>query len=328
MSHPHVIIDGIAVPIVSGGADEGDAPTGDLAGAATSAMDRIDAAFADNPDYVDPELSEGAPETPSATAAPEGEGGDDDEGMTYAKAKELRAEQKAYRERWGAFEQAFQGLPDESVGFARQVMPLIARGNADAALVLGEYAGLHPDDRAIVDQIADAAATNPQAAAAAFAEVAEQLRGAGAEDLEPEVDDDDFDEPDEPQYVTVEDLDERISTAAQRFAFEQREQAEVQSILAEVKDLGYDLESDDLHEQARVESLFALARRLGGDIGQAHEALSGMRQATVDEYVSGKAADAGRPQPPMAGAPASGERRLDTLEDAEAAMRARMAAHL
>ena len=336
MSHPYVIIDGIRVPIVSGGSDEGDggdAPApdtgGDLAGAASSAMDRLDAAFGDSTD-VDTDLTGDGAGDPGGDEPVVTGLGDDDQPMSLKEARALRQEQKQYRERWGAFEKAFEGLPEQSAVLGRQVLPLVARGNTDAAFVLGEYANLHPDDQAVIDQIGEAVATNPQAAAIAFADVAAQLRGDGADDPD-EVDDleDDEDaEDDGPQYLTPEDLDERLAGFMSTYAFQQAEQREVDSILAEVEKLGYDLTSDDVYEQARVESLFALARRLDGDIGKAHQAITGQRQAVVDEYVSGKAADVDRPLPPTAGAPSSGEKRLETLDDGEAAMRARLDAAL
>ena len=336
MSHPYVIIDGIRVPIVSGGSDEGDggdAPApdtgGDLAGAASSAMDRLDAAFGDSTD-VDTDLTGDGAGDPGGDEPVVTGLGDDDQPMSLKEARALRQEQKQYRERWGAFEKAFEGLPEQSAVLGRQVLPLVARGNTDAAFVLGEYANLHPDDQAVIDQIGEAVATNPQAAAIAFADVAAQLRGDGADGAD-EVDDLEYDEDDEddgPQYLTPEDLDERLAGFMSTYAFQQAEQREVDSILAEVEQLGYDLTSDDVYEQARVESLFALARRLDGDIGKAHQAITGQRQAVVDEYVSGKAADVDRPLPPTAGAPSSGEKRLETLDDGEAAMRARLDAAL
>jgi len=338
MSHPYVIIDGIRVPIVSGGSDEGDggdAPApdtgGDLAGAASSAMDRLDAAFGDSTD-VDTDLTGDGAGDPGGDEPVVTGLGDDDQPMSLKEARALRQEQKQYRERWGAFEKAFEGLPEQSAVLGRQVLPLVARGNTDAAFVLGEYANLHPDDQAVIDQIGEAVATNPQAAAIAFADVAAQLRG---ETDDPEADDDGpddeyeyEDDEDGPQYLTPEDLDERLAGFMSTYAFQQAEQREVDSILAEVEKLGYDLTSDDVYEQARVESLFALARRLDGDIGKAHQAITGQRQAVVDEYVSGKAADVDRPLPPTAGAPSSGEKRLETLDDGEAAMRARLDAAL
>lgn len=339
MSHPHVIIDGTRVPIVSGGDGEGDAPDagaadtgGDLGGAATSMSDRLEAAFGAESDYVDPDLAEPGEATGGEPPAPaEATAADDDQPMSLKEARALRAEQKAYREKWGGFEQAFSGMSEGGQALARAALPLVARGNADVAYVLGEYDGLHPDDQALIDGNLEGIAANPQAAALWFADVAGQLRGNAPDgEDEPDAGDleragDDADLLDPSNFLTPEDFDARMQMFLQAYQAQQAEAVEVQGMLAQLGELGYDLESDDLHEQARVESLFALARRLDGDIGKAHEALTGQRQATVDEYVSGKVADADRPQPPTAGAPSSGERRLEgTLEEGEAGMRARL----
>ena len=336
MSHPHVIIDGIAVPLVRGGSDEG----GDLDSAAAGMEARLeaglaDAQVADDGTVVGDELGSGAPAAPSpAPETPAAEAPGDDGGMTYRDAQKLRAEQKEYRERWGPYEERFGALDDDTRQVALGLTPLLFEADpaiaADIATIIQAYPSLIDDDRQVIaDGVLNLLGRNDADAIYNLRVVGQLLRGepVGDDDGAGDEPDDDLDEPTETSFVTEDQLEERFQSMMRQQALVAQEQAAVNEILAEVKDLGYDLDSEEPHEQARVESLFALARRLGS-IEKAHEALSGLGQSNVDQFVQGKAADASRPQPPGAAAPASEGRALETLDDAEAGMNARLDAVL
>lgn len=338
MSHPYVIIDGIRVPIVAGGSDEGDAPVADV-DPAQAASDRLEAAFADLPDdYVDPDLADDDEGTPSAPEEPEVEepagdepAGDEDQPISLKEARKLRQEQKQYRERWGAYEQAYGSVTPESVNGLLQVAPNTA---ADLALMTASFGSLVPQDQAVVIDVLGRIESDPSTAARQIAVIGALLRGedpqaagAAVDDAIDDLDDDDLDD-DGPGYLTPEDLDERLGQWFTQRQREMVEAAEDRALRAELEELGYDLDSEDLDEQVRLESLLATARRLGGDLTEAHRRLESVAQARIDKFVEERKADAGRPLPPSAGAPASGERELVTMDDAEASMRARLSGAL
>lgn len=336
MSHPHVIIDGIAVPIVSGGADEGDpAPDtgGDLSSAAAGMEARLEAGLADvQVDETGAEVGFDGDAPDAATTPADTPDDGTPEEMTYRDAQKLRQEQKEYRERWGPYEERFGRLDDDTRAVALELTPLLFEQDpaiaADIATLIQAYPSLVDADRQIVnDGIIGLLGRNDADAIHNLSLVGRLLRGEAPDDDTSEADDEYDDEPDGPAYVTEDVLEDRVQSVIRQQQLLAQEQAAVSEILAEVRDLGYDLDSEDVREQARVESLFALARRLGS-IEEAHAALSGEGQSNVDEFVRGKQADASRPQPPGAAAPASEGRTLETLGDAEAGMNARLDAVL
>lgn len=333
MSQDHIIIDGIELPVVRGGADEdgfdggdvtpSEAPPSDLGSAASSMEARLNDGLAGAELNPDGTVREGS-------SAPAGDSGGD---MTYRDAQRLREEQREYRERWGSFEKAFSGVSDDARNRLLERAPDLGDDLAEIADV---FAQLAPDDRDIIRQVVSQITTDPTTAAHNFSIIAATLRGDDAEteydnpyppeegDLEYE-DDEDYAEP---EFLTREDLDSHLQSFLENAAYQAEEDRQTEMILTEVRDLGYDLDAEDPVEQARNEALFALARRLGGDLQEAHLALSQIAERNVHEYVDGKAADASRPQPPGAGMAPSQERPLETTGDAEAAMRARLDAAL
>jgi hypothetical protein len=333
MSHRTIIIDGIAVPVVTGGSDEGDygaadvapAPTEDLGAAASSMEARLNDGLADVELNSDGTVREGSSSS-----------GED---MTYRDAQRLREEQREYRERWGSFEKAFSGVSDDARSRLLERAPDLGDDLAEIADV---FAQLAPDDRDIIRQVVSQITTDPSAAAHNFAVIAATLRGDDYEDetaqgyaedqFAPDEYDEEYDdyedEGEDPGYLTRQDLDEHLQSFMEHAAYQAEEDRQTDMILEEVRDLGYNLDAEDPVEQARNEALFALARRLGGDLQEAHLALSQIAERNVNEYVEGKAADASRPQPPGAGMAPSQERQLETTGDAEAAMRARLDAAL
>lgn len=332
MTRDQVLIDGVLVPLVRGGDGSEPADTGDAGGADPGAGDvgslsdaasSMEARLAEGLAGVQTDAEGNVVEPAGAPAPPPAPAGDEGD-MTYRDAQALRAEQQQYRERWGGFEQAFSGVSDDARARLLERAPDLGD---DLAEIADAFATLAPDDRAIIAQVIGQIESSPEDAAHNLMAIAGMLRGdePGAEGGEQV---NVADDGEEPEWVSREELDalinDRLTGFLTQHAIDQEEQRQVEGILTEVKDLGYDLESEDPIEQARGEALFALARRLGGDLTAAHEALSGVGQRSVDEFVNGKAADAGRPGLPGAGAPPSQERPLETMDDAEGAMRGRL----
>lgn len=333
------LVDGVPVPIVSGGSGPPAAPesvvvpenvidvnpdVGEVDDPAAAAAARLDAAFGPEggPSAAAPaDAGAGAPEAiPGTEGAPAAGHDDGDEPMSMREARKLREENADYRRQWQPFERAFGELDEAD---QHRILGRAPNLGADLALITDAFADLAPSDRQIIANVVASIPHAPEQAADALLAIAEELRkdpNAPA-DPDPGYDDD----PDEPKYLTEAQFETRLRSFMDQARLDAEERTHVEGIQRELTELGYDLESDDLVMQARCEAVLALARRLDGDITKAHETLSeGITQKSVDEFVAEKAADADRPLPPGAGAPASGERQLETLDDSQGAMNSRL----
>lgn len=222
--------------------------------------------------------------------------------MPYRDAKPLRDELAQARERWSPIEAAFSGIDDSDRTTLLAALPgMAAEDRATMIEAMNMLASGDPDDKAEVAEF--------------FANAAEHIRGQI---------------PAPPEPGSVDDLDapmtrrEYMAEQTQREAIAAENDA-IQEILGEARDLGYDPDSTDPAVAGEFAALCEIARRMpDGDLGKAHEVLANRRQAVIDEYVASKTADAGTLGAPTGGASSTDERTLDTLDDAEAAMRARM----
>lgn len=216
--------------------------------------------------------------------------------MPYRDAKRLRDEIVRARERYSPFAEAFDGLdPSDSETLLEVARILNGDGSreevaaflADSAKQIGGEDWTWPDGSAAPEGAAGA--TPPEAA--------------------------------EPQYLTAAELDQRL---AERDAQQAVTEAQAE-ILAEIRSFGYDPESTDPIERGKFAALIEIAKMdPDGSIENAHQALTGWEQSIVDGYVSGKTADANRPALVDGGETPVESARMDTLDDAEAAMRARL----
>lgn len=290
-------------------ADTGGAPPGEtLADGDANASARLDAAFdAEVPDD-----------------------------LSYRDGAKLAADIAKARDTYKPFAEAFGSLDDDARAQLLEVAPNLG---ADLAVIGQSFALLHPDDRAALASIiqgisvdpataaddlvraADAirAAVDPDAAAAAEKGDIEDLDAAGdLGEFEDEDQEYDLNDPNAPMTMG------RFNAMMEAAAAEQAEQQMVNEVVNELRELGYDPESEDQREQVRTEAVLAMARRLDGNLAEAHAALQAWEQGNVDQYVNGRRADAQRPLPPGAGAPPTQERVLETLDDAASAMDARL----
>ena len=216
--------------------------------------------------------------------------GDDADDMPYRDAKKLRAELKADRERWRPYEETFGGLNEQDAAALRHAATLLQTDPKAAAALFAKFAEvLTPAEQAAVDQaVADA----------------------GGDDDRP---------------LTAAEVDARLDA---RLAAE-RSETEIErhkiAMLAEIRELGYDPDSEDEDEQLRFQQLVAVAGTLDGDIAGAHERLERQVQKAIDSYLDGKRADARRPTSGAAqGTGPSEQRVLESMADAEAAANARL----
>lgn len=275
--------------------------------------------------------------------------GDD---VPYRNAKELREQVTAARKQYGPIAEALGGLDpaaaDTIMRFApahqlARVVPSIA---GDVAYLQAAYAGLHPEDQAAIGRVIAGARQDPQAAAQLLAQAAATLRepdggapaGAGAGDDDDdgvEVDDFGFEITDPNRPLTQAEFDQRM----ERYAQEQAQRAEIEQFKAEhlarvtnaLREGGYDPDSRDPLERAKIQTIVnIMATDANVTVEQAMETVDGWKQQVIDQFVQGKLGPNGqaRPQPPSGGASPTGERKLETLEemDAAAAERARQIA--
>lgn len=259
---------------------------------------------------------------------------------TYRDVKGVRDDVAKARDAYKPYAEAFGGLDDAARAELLEVAPNLG---GDLGVIGKAFAGLHPDDRKALAGIIQGISTDPVAAAQQLQQAAAQIEqafGGGADDAGDE-DDDEYDPADELAELESYDDDEAdddpmaapmtradFAQMMEQAAYDQTVTNMEQTILTELRELGYDADSNDPVERARATALLELARTSDEDLPvalrQAHEAIEGWEQQVIDQYASGKRADARRPQPPGGGAPASGERVLESLGDAREAMNARL----
>lgn len=286
----------------------------------TDQMDKI--ASDHDGETPDPVVDE-APveETPAAESS---DGGFPDpaavtDDMPYRDAKKLRDELSAARDEWKPYADAFGGLDADT---RSKVLGAGTTLGADLALISDSFSDLHPDDRRTLAAIVQTISTDPEAAAGMLAEAADALRGGPAPVVEP------GDEPDPDEPVTRADLDRMMTEAREEREAADLERATNQQydlILTEARDLGYDPTSTDPDEQDRFTMLLSLAQgNPDGNLKDAHARIEAREQKVRDEYAETKREDSRRPQSPSAGASPTDEKVLETMDDAGAAMNARM----
>lgn len=299
----------------------------DMGGGGGDVGAALDAAGASADAHIANETGGGAPpaqdppgyDPPVTATRQQGDQGGDQGDMQYRDAAALRQELASSREKWKPLDDAFGQLSDQARSQVLQAVPTLGD---DLALITSAFANMHPEDRLFLAQIAQMAPQDPIGAATLMAEAAGMMRGddpgQGGQGDPGEYDPGDGPEP---EYMTREDFQQALEQHETERAVHQ----DMDSMVGEMKQLGYDPFSTDEIEQVKVEALIAMARRTpGGDLAKAHESLAAWTQQGVDRFVDGKRVDARRPGPPDGGAPPSGERQLESLGDAEAAMRNRM----
>ncbi len=326
------------------------APEG-FAAAEQAAADRLASAFPQG----------AAPGDFQPAADPSGQGQPDDafdiladdaldnlplQGMQYADGKRLEAELRRSRETFKPLNDAFGQMTPE----ARQALLAAAPTLGDDIGYIGEVmANLHADDRAYFRDAMSLMATDPFQASQMLARGAEiiqqkyQMPGqqqqqqqwqppAGQQPMPEWADPNDQygGQVDEGEYFDPN--DQPITVGQMNAMLEQRDwqnvvQGEEGQILSEAQALGYDLGSSDPDSAARFNSLlFFLGREeTRGDVELAHQYVQAMDQTAIDRFVQAKAADAGRPVPPVNGeAPRIASEPIRTMDDGQAAMIARL----
>lgn len=274
---------------------------------------------------------------PPAAGAPEGEPFDifDDKALDsldfgnvpYRDGIKLRGEIQRARDQFRPFNDAFGGLDDQQRQMLLDSAPTLG---ADLATFSNVAAALHPDDRRWFADTMALMARDPQRGAEQLAAGADAIRqsvgGQPPAAPAPPAAADPFADPDpNEQPLTRADLQQALAQRDEAANME-RIQAEV---LTEVRGLGYDPEAQvGTKEYDDYSYLLALAGRpdVQGDLTKADAIVKQRDQLVIDAYVNGKSADAGRPAVPAipGGVAASDERPLETFEDADAAMRARL----
>lgn len=275
-----------------------------------------------------------APAAPSAPAAPPAAAppGIEDGDLLYRDAKALREDITRTRERFRPLEEAFGGWDDDARAQILAAAPALGSELAEYGQVL---AAMHPDDRAEMLDLLGQLRTEGgdiDAVADRFAEISEGLRTRTSVTAPPEParagngqfeagagDGDDV-------PITRGEMRQMMADQEQSRA----DEAAVGEIMAEVRALGYDPDSSEPIERARFTGLLEVARMdPDGSIQNAHQAMLGWEQKIRDDYASGKSADADRPLPTSgAGNSPTQERVLESLDDADAAMNARLDAAL
>lgn len=285
--------------------------------AAAAANDRI--VESGEPGTGQEDLAEGAqavPEAPAGDPAPDRPGR-----VPSDYERELRAENAKYRERFEPFEKAFGELDDQARADLLEAGPGLG---ADLITLAKAAKGLVPQDRAYIADVMASIPTDPAGAAEKLSKAAEILRGGDQQAAEP---DEDLDPDDFATIGGVEQMLERREAEAAKAAQAREDRATIRD---EMKQLGYDLDSKDPLESSRVSALlkaaeFAPDGDLRAAIQAGHKVLDGWEQKIRDEYVESKRKDGDRPAPPGgSGSAPSAERTLETLEDADAAMNARL----
>lgn len=117
-----------------------------------------------------------------------------------------------------------------------------------------------------------------------------------------------------PSPVTLADVERLLDERAQQAKLE----SDIKAIEEVVTGLGYEKGSND------YVLLLKIANENGGDLDAAHAKVTEWKQSLYDQFVADKAK--GPMPPPQQGGPASGERRIETLDDSRAAAMARFGA--
>lgn len=300
-------------------------------------MDTVAAGYSEGATATAPPDAPEAPaadEAPAPASAPPAEGSvlDRDpesipDDIPYRDASALRSDLARARDRYRPFEQAFAGIDPSSL---QQLGDTFERLGAYGPQVLNGLAQMADGDRDYMAAAIEALSSGtPEAradVAARFFEAAEFLNGGTMDPgdipdpLDPTPAVDPMDRP-----MTLRELEAWNAEQTQA----RLEADAVAEITREIRDLGYNPDSNDPVEAGRVAQLLEIARRdPDGSIQEAHKAVQAERQRIIDEYVSGKTADAGRAPAPDGGAQPAPERPVETMDDAEAAMRARLEATL
>lgn len=258
----------------------------------------------------------------------------------YRDAAALRQEIAQAREQWGPAAQALGGLDEVQREGLMVMAPAYAltRGNPalaeDLAYLQANYVEMDPGDREIMRS--GMGQGSPAAVADFIQRAAEAWREAvagedeGGEEAPPGSEGLGYDEDDPDRPLTAADL-VKWEQAQEAKREEQAELArQAQTIRAEAIELGYDPDAngddpDGFFARASWNLLVEVAKQLpDGSLHKAHELLQQRDQLLIDRYVQGKMPDGMRPQPPTGGAPASGERRLGSLDEMNQAMRERV----
>jgi hypothetical protein len=324
--------------VISGGADDDDDggsvndalnKAGEAAAARIDADDGSDDDLDDDDDGGDDDDDAAALEAGAAAAkkarqkAPaKADEPKEGEPVPWETHKKLRDENADYRKRWQPFEKAFGELDDESRTALLDAAPALG---GDLAYLARRAGLLSSEDRRWLADVTALSASDPAEAARLLAAAAAHLRSAedGTGGGDDEGDDDDDDLP-----VTKAELKAWEARQSEALAHEREERAietQRESIRDEMKELGYDLDSKDPIERARASTLIELAQQdPEGSLQVAHKQLVDYEQSIIDKAMKGKRKEAARTTSPTGGSSPSGEKALETMEDGEAAMTARL----
>jgi hypothetical protein len=345
-----VFPDGMTIPVVRGGTGPvgeppAPAPAGEPAPASEPAPVVEPPAPAPEPE---PSLADG-----DAAARARLLGGEPPDALVgddarYRDVKGIREDIARVREQYGPLAEAFGGLDDQ--GRQSLIAAAPAMG-ANLVFAAEAFSGLAQEDQEVLLSIVAMIPEDPAGAASLMAEAAQLLSGGtpgapapapGAPGAPaPEVDDEDdllsalgFERGDPNRPITQADFDRMLTERDNARELERLKNQQADEMLRTARDLGYDPQAnpntpDGRTARAKAGLLFHLARLHGSDdpeaITKADADIKAMDQRTIDQYVEGLKSDGSRPQPPAGGAPPSDGRVLETLEDAEAAMKERVA---
>ena len=132
----YTIIDGIAVPLIRGGSDEGDLGGGEEPGSFSDALDAVGGA---------PDLG-GDPADGGDGLPPAAQGdGTQRESVPWDEYVGLRRENASYRQRFQPFEQTFGALPEETATAFLELAKLYAEDPDRAAIELARSFGIDVD---------------------------------------------------------------------------------------------------------------------------------------------------------------------------------------
>lgn len=251
------------------------------------------------------------------------------EPVPFDEHKKLRDENASYRKKWAPFEKAFGELGDG----ARLILDADPEAAADIAYLARQAGTMHPDDKRWLQSVTALAETDPAEASRMMVAAAKAYReGVPADDdkakgkkAEADGEDDDEDDDEPVTRAELKAWEKSQSDARENERNERVIAQQTERIHDEMKTLGYDLDSKDEIERARASTLIELARQdPEGSLQNAHEKLETWEQSIIDKAMGKKRKEAARTTSPGGGSSPSGEKALESMEDAAAAMDARL----
>lgn len=220
----------------------------------------------------------------------DGDDGDGDELVPVSKLRELREENRKYRERWQPFERAFGDFDDQDIEFIREWMPTYLTDPLAWAKAADEISA---NIKEAMGQMDDMTQSQQQQVADRVAEAQEAEAKGGPVVTEETI-----------ARIVAETLEAKLTEREQ--ARQQSEQ--VEAIFRQIADAGFE-DPDD-----RRQILDFAVNRFDGDIDKAVEHFKARQQAIIDSYLEGKS-KAPTP-PPTGGGAAPADNDIGSVKDA------------